>query len=180
MRNLSCCRPKWDKKYFFAFLITLVCSIICGIALCDYVTRNEYLRNLACDYIFNVFNFKNSALIVPHILGDILYFYIFFLIGYFTKFKYLTLIFLFLRGIFFGVYVVLLVCVNSFGGVIVTVFVFVPATLISVAVCYLLVEFGRCWDNKLVFAVPAALALIDCIVLLLLINLVFRVVIIIV
>lgn len=180
MRNLSCCRPKWDKKYFFAFLITLVCSLICGIALCDYVTRNEYLRNLACDYIFNVFNFKNSALIVPHVLGDILYFYIFFLIGYFTKFKYLTLIFLFLRGIFFGVYVVLLVCVNSFGGVIVTVFVFVPATLISVAVCYLLVEFGRCWDNKFVFAVPAALALMDCLVLLILINLVFRVVIIIV
>lgn len=157
-----------------------MCALICGIALCDFVTRNAYLMDLAGDYVYNVFNFKNSALIVPHILGDILYFYVFFLIGYFTKFKYITLIFLFLRGLFFGVYVVLLVCVSTFGGVMVMIFVFIPATLISVAICYALVEFGRCWDNKFVFAVPAALALIDCIVLLLLVNLVFRVVIIIV
>ncbi len=180
MRNLSCCRPKWDKKFFFAFLIAFACSLICGIALCEFVTHNAYLRDLACDYIYNVFNFKNSALIVPHILGDILYFYIFFLIGYFTKLKYITLVFVFLRGLFFGVYVVLLACVNSFGGVMVMIFVFIPATLISVAICYALADFGKCWDNKFVFAVPAVLALIDCIILLLLINLVFRVVIIIV
>jgi len=78
------------------------------------------------------------------------------------------------------VFFFLLACVNSFGGVMVMIFVFIPATLISVAICYALTEFGKCWDNKFVFAVPAALALIDCIILLLLINLVFRVVIIIV
>lgn len=180
MRNLSSCRSKWDKRYFFAFLITLVCSIICGIALCEQVTHNTYLRNLASDYVYNVFNFNNSALILSHILGDILYFYIFFLICYFTKLKYITLIFLFLKGLFFGVYVVLLISVSSFGGVIVTIFVFVPATLVSIVICFLLAEFCKKCDKKFVFLIPAALAIVNCIILLLLVNLVFRVVIVIV
>lgn len=136
MRNLSFCGDKWDKKYALAFIITLICSIICGIVLCKCVNHNAYLRNLASDYVYNVFNFKNSNIVLPHLLGDLLYLYIFFLISYFTKFKYINLIFVFLRGIFFGIYTALIITVCAFSGVIAVIFVFIPATLISFALCY--------------------------------------------
>ena len=180
MRNLSFCREKWDKKYFFAFLITLGCAIICGIVLCKSVISNKYLRDLACDYVYNVFNFKNSPLILSHLLGDVLYFYIFFLIAYFTKFKYLSLIFAFLRGLFFGIYIVLLIGANAFGGVLVVVLVFIPSTVISLAVCYFLCEFCKSLSCKFVLLIPLILALVDALIMLLLVNVVFRVVIIIV
>lgn len=180
MGNLSFNRQKWDKNFFFAFLITLICSIICGIVLCVFASNNAYLRDLACDYVYNCFNFNNSSLFLAHLLGDVLYFYLFFLIAYFTRFKYINLIFLFLRGLFFGVYIVLLCSVSALGGVIAFIFVFLPATVISIIICYLLCEFCRCCDNKLVLIIPAILAILDGIILLLLLNVVFRVVIIIV
>lgn len=135
---------------------------------------------MACDYVYNVFNFENAPIVLSHLLGDILYFYAFFLICYYTKFKYLTLIFLFMRGLFFGIYTVLLVCVSAFGGVLVVVFVFVPATLISIAVCFVLGALCSGSQIRYAFLIPAVLAVIDCIVMLLLVNVLFRVVIIIV
>ena len=180
MRNLSFCREKWDKRYFLAFCIVLLCSIICGLVLCKFVNYNNYLRNLVSDYVYNVFNFKNTSLVFAHLLGDILYCYVFFVLGYLTKFKYFNLIVLFLRGLFFGIYCVLMVTVASFSGVIVLIFVFVPSTLISMALCFISSEFCGMVDRKYAFLVPAALALIDCIIMLLLINVLFRVVIIIV
>ncbi len=180
MRNLSFCSEKWDKRYALAFLIALICSIICGIVLCKFINYNAYLRNLAGDYVYNVFNFKNSNILLPHFLGDVLYFYIFFAIGYFTKFKYINLIFVFLRGLFFGVYTALIIMVGAFSGVIVIIFVFVPATLISLALCYFAGEFCIKADKKYCFFIPAALALIDLIIMALLVNVVFRVIIIIV
>ena len=180
MRNLYFCKEKWDKRFFLAFLIALICSIICGIVLCIQLNTNVYLRNLASDYVFNIYNFKNTPLFFSHLLGDILYFYIFFLIGCFTKFKYVNLIFVFIRGMFFGVYTVLLFTVGAFGGGLVAIIVFIPGTLISIAICYILGEFFRCCDNKLIFLLPLIVAIVDCIILMLLVNVVFKVVIIIV
>lgn len=180
MRNLSLCGYKWDKKYFFAFLIALVCSIICGIVLYKPVISNIYLRNLVCDYIYNVFNFKNSALIFPHILGCLVYFFAVFLIACFTKFKYLTLIFVFLKGLFFGVYVAIIMTVNSFGGIIVGVIVYIPVSLVGFAFCYLLAEFCGCCDKKYAPALPVIATLCDTLIMIILVNLIFRVVIIIV
>lgn len=180
MRNLSFCTEKWDKRYALAFLIALVCSIICGIVLCKYVSSNIYLRNLASDYVYNVFNFNNTKIIFPHLLADVIYFYIFFLLGYFTKFKYLSLIFVFLKGLFFGIYIVLIIAVGTFSGVIVALFVFIPATIISFAICYLICEFCVNTDKKYCFFIPAVIAVADMLVLLLLINAIFRIVIIIV
>ncbi len=101
MRNLSFCGVKWDKKYALAFIIALICSFICGIVLCNFINYSTSLLNLADDYVYYVFNFKNGNIIFPHLLGDMLYFYIFFLISYFTKFKYLNLIFVFFKGALF-------------------------------------------------------------------------------
>lgn len=180
MRNLSLLSEKWDKKYGLAFLIALICSVICGIVLCKFVNYNNYLRNLAVDYLYNAYNFKNGSLIFPHLLGDVLYFYIFFLIGYFTKFKYLNLIFVFFRGMFLGIYTALIITVGSFSGVIAVVFIFVPASIISLIFCFLVSEFCFKIDKRYVLFIPAVLAVLDCFIILLLINVLFRVVIIIV
>ncbi len=177
MRNFSLCGYKWDKKYFFAFLIALICSIICGIVLYKPVISNIYLRNLVCDYVYNVFNFKNSALIFPRLLGCLIYFYAVFLIAYFTKLKYLTLIFVFLKGIFFGVYVAIIMSVNAFGGIIVGVIVYIPSSLISFVFCYLIAEFCKVSNKNFALLLPAAAAIVDTLIFVILINIVFRVVI---
>ena len=180
MRNLSLFAKNRDKKYFLAFIITLACSIICGIVLYKPVTVNVYFVNYGNEYVFNVFSFNNYPLFLAHLLADLVYFYIFFLICYFTKLKYLTLIFLYLRGLFFGLYAVVLICVTSLSGVLVTIFVFIPSTLVSLLICYIISETCKKCDYWWNFLIPAALALIDGIILMLLVNVVFRIVIIIV
>ena len=179
MRNLSFSVKKCDKRYVLAFIITLICSIVCGVVLYKPITVNIYFINFANDYVYNVFNFNNTPLFFTHFLADVLYFYVFFLICYLTKFKYVTLIFLYLRGLFFGIYAVILICVSSVGGVIVAMFVFIPATVLSFTICCIITEICKNFA-RYAFFVPLVLALIDGIILMLLINVVFRVVIIIV
>ncbi len=180
MRNLSFCKEKWDKRFFLAFIIAVICAIICGIVLCVQLNSNIYLRNLASNYIFNVYNFKNTPLFFSHFLSDLLYFYVCFLIGYCTKFKYLSLILIFIRGLFFGVYCVLLFTVGTFGGGLAAIIVFIPSTLISLCICYFFLDLCRCFNNKYIWLLPLIVAVANGIILMLLINVVFRVVIIIV
>ena len=163
-----------------AFIITLICAIICGIVLYKPVISNYYFIDLADEYVFNVFNFRNTQLLFTHLLSDLIYFYICFFIAYFTKLKYITLIFIYLRGLFLGIYSVILVAVDTVGGVFVMVFVFLPATLFSLAICYAVTEFCKRINKKYAVFVPAVLAIADLVVYALLINVVFRVVIVIV
>lgn len=180
MRNFNRSKFACDKKFILAFIITLICAVICGIVLYKHVLSNVYLRDFAENYIFNVFDFKNSRLLLTRLLSDVVYLYIIFLICYFSKFKYLTLILIFLRGLFFGVYTVILIGASSFGGVIVAIFVFIPSTLLSLALCCAVAECCRIFYNKYALCLPLALAIIDCIIYALLINILFRIIIIIV
>ena len=180
MRNLSCKEFSWDKKYIIAAIITLICSIICGIVLYKLSNINIYFVNFANDYIFFVFNFKNVKLIFPHLLSELFYLYLFFLIAYFTKYKYLTLLILFFRGIYFSIYTVILFSLNSLGGITVGILVFIPVSLVSIIFCYLIVEFCRIINKKYVFFIPAICALINTLILIILINVLFRVIIVIV
>ena len=177
MRNLSFKGIKWDKKYFIAALIVLLCSIICGIVLYITIDVHVYFINFAEDYVYYVFGFQNTSIIFSHLLSDLFYFYIFFLISYFTKFKYLTLIFIFIRGIYFAVYASILFTVISFGGITVAVLVFIPISLLSLIFSCMICDCCRSVNKKYVFLIPAALALINMLILLLLINVLFRVVI---
>ena len=177
MRNFCCCSFKIDKRFLLAFIIALICSIICGIVLYKVVIYNVYFRDFAEEYIFNVFNFQNYPLLFTRFISDLIYFYIIFFICYFSKFKYLSLILIFLRGLFFGVYMILLVGANSFGGIIVAFFVFLPATLVVFGICYALADFIKCINPKYVLSVPAALAVIDLVFYALLINALFRLII---
>ena len=180
MRNLSFKWCKWDKRYFIAALITLICSIICGIILYKFVSINIYFNNYAKDYIYYIFNFKNSKILISHFLSELFYFYIFFFIGYFTKFKYVTLLFIFLRGLYFSVYTAILIGFNAFGGVTVAVLVFIPISLISIFLCCVIADCCKIVNKKYVFFLPLILAAVNTFVLLVMVNVVFRVIIVIV
>ena len=180
MRNFCCNDLKPDKKFLLVFIITLLCAIICGIVLNKTVIFNIYFRKFAEDFIYNVYNFQNYPLLVTHLISDVVYFYVIFFICYFSKLKYLSLILIFLRGLFFGVYMALLIGVNAFGGVIVAVFVFLPSSLIVFAMCYVVADFIKCVNGKYALFVPAALALADLVIYALLVNALFRLIIIIV
>lgn len=180
MRNLSFKDYKWDKKYLIAVLITFLCAVISGIVLYIFVNINIYFKNFAEEYIFFVFNFKNGDLIFSHLLSELLYVYVFFLIGYFTKFKYLTLIFIFIRGLYFAVYTAILIELNAFGGITVAILVFIPTSLISIIFCCFVTETCKSINKKFVFLIPLGFAVLNTLIMLLLINVVFRVVIVIV
>lgn len=180
MRNLSFCRGKADKRYLLAFVIALICSIICGIVLCIALNSSVYLRNIACDYVYNVYNFNNTPLFFLRFLSDAVFFYAVFFLCRSKKLKYISLIFVFLRGVFFGVYLALLATVSALGGVAVMIFVFIPSTLVCFLLLYVLAEFLNCSDKKIVYALPAVFAASDGLVLILLVNVLFRVIIIIV
>ncbi len=180
MRNLSFNEFSCDKKYIIASVVTLICAIICGIVLYKLSNINVYFVNFANDYIFYVFNFKNSKLIFPHLLGELFYMYLFFVTAYCTKFKFLTLIILFVRGIYFAIYSAILFSLNSLGGITVAVLVFIPASVVSIIFCYLIAESCRIINKKYVFFVPAVCALINTLILIILTNILFRVIIVIV
>lgn len=180
MRNFSFGDFSCDKKYIAASIIALICSIVCGIVLYEISNITIYFVNFANDYIFYVFNFKNGNLISPHLAGELFYLYLIFITSYFTKFKYLSLIFLFIRGIYFTVYSAILCSLTSLGGVTVAILVFIPSSLVSLALCCLIAQSCGVFNKKIAFFVPAICALINTLILLILINLLFRAVIVIV
>lgn len=180
MRNFSFKEFCFDKKYIIATIITLLCAIICGIVLFKLSNINIYFIDFANDYIRNVFRFKNGSIIFSHLLSDLFYLYIFFFIAYFTKLKFLTLIIVFVRGIYFAIYAAILISLNSLGGITVAVLVFIPSSVISLILCFLVAECCKIINKKIVFFIPAVFALTNTLILLLLINVVFRVVIVIV
>ena len=180
MRNLSCSGFKLDKKYLIAFIIALVCSIICGIVLYKCVNISVYFKEYSDNYIFFVFNFNNGGLLFPHFLSEIIYAYLIFLICYFTRFKYLSLIIVFIRGIFFAVYTTILFELSTFGGVTVAIFVFIPTTVTAFVFYFLIVETCKIINTKYVFFMPAVFAVINTLILLLFVNVIFRVIIVIV
>lgn len=180
MRNLSFFGCKIASKYFLTTIITLICSIISGIVLYKCANISIYFQEYTQNYVYLIFNFQNIDLIFPHILSELFYIYLFFLIGYFTKFKYLTLILVFIRGLFFSVYIAILFELNAFGGITVAIFVFIPTTLVSFFMDCLIVECCKILNKKYVFFAPAILALINTLILLILVNVVFRIVIVIV
>ncbi len=180
MRILDYCGFKWDKRYFFAFIIAFLCAIICGIVLCKTVNINIYIQNYAADYVYYVFNFQNSKLIFTRIILSAILLYIFFCVSYFTNLKYLLLILVYLRGLLFGNNLVLIISSGTFGGVLVSLCVYIPATLISIFLCYFVCESCKGFNKKYAFAFPLVLVAVDAIIYILLINVVFRIVVIIV
>ena len=179
MRNLSFKGVKWDKKFICAYLLTVACAIICGIVLCIFIDNNNYFDVFTQDYVYYVFNFRNGSLIFTHLLAELIYLYLVFLICFFCKYKYFSLIVIFLRGLFFGIYTALLFAVSAIGGATVAIFVFIPTGVLSLVFCFIVAETCKVFKRKYTFAVPALLSVANCLVLVLLVNVVFRFIIII-
>lgn len=171
---------KCDKRYFIFSIITIICSIMLGIVLYNLTGLSLLFWNYTQNYIWFVFEFNNGGLIFPHILSEVVYLYLFFVIGYFTKFKYLSLILIFIRCTYFAIYTAMLIELNVLGGITVAVFVYIPISIISIFLCCFILESCKLFDKKFVFFVPLIFAIINTIIFLLLINVVFRVVIVIV
>ena len=169
-----------DKKYLLTCLIAVILAIICGIVLYICAGISVYTYNFADTYIFYVLNFKNVNLFFAHLVVDIFYFYTFFLIGYFTKLKYLTCPILFLKWFFGITYVIILFTCFSIEGIIVALVVFIPSFLISTIFCIVTCEFCKYLKNSFAFLFGAVLALISTTAMIVLVNVFFRVLIVIV
>ncbi|MDE7086858.1 MAG: hypothetical protein K2O67_01565, partial [Clostridia bacterium] len=113
-------------------------------------------------------------------LSELFYLYAVFLLAYFTKLKFLAFPIIFIRALFTAIYIVILCSLFGTDGIFVALIVFIPAFLCSTAVLIFLCEQCRHICTPLVYFVPAILALINTIILLLLVNVVFRVIVVIV
>lgn len=180
MGILNFCKCKADKKYLIACLITIILAIICGIVLYVCNGFSVYTYNFADSYVFCVLNFKNVRLFFSHIAVDLFYFYVFFLIGYFTKYKFLSCPVLFLKWFFAINYVIILFTCFSVEGIVVAAVVFIPSLLISTAFCIIVCDFCKCLKKSIVFFFAAIMAIISTVITLLFMNILFRVLIVIV
>lgn len=171
---------KLDKKYLLACGIVIILAIICGIVLYICSGISVYTYNFADSYVFLVINFSNVRLFFSHFFVDLFYFYAFFLIGYFCKYKYFSCPVLFLKWFFAITYSIILFTCFSIEGIMVALIVFIPCFFVSTFFCIFACSYCKCINKKYVFAFPAALALVSTLVMVLLINLFFRLVIVIV
>ena len=158
----------------------LILAIICGIVLFKLNKCTNYAYNFADYYVFYIFNFRNGSLFFSHFLRDIIYFYAIFAIAYFTKLKFLIFPIFFLRCLFTVLYVIILVGLLGTEGLIAALIVFIPSSLCSFAICIFFGEQSRELCDPVSFLFPAILALANSIILMLLINVVFRVIVVIV
>ena len=159
MRIFKCSKFKWDIRFLIAYAIVILAAIICGIVL---------------------FNFNSGKLFISHVLSELVYLYVVFLLAYFTKLKILVYPILFLRTLFTALYIIILCALFGTEGIIVAVLVFIPSFAFSVLFFIVLCEQCKQLCPPYSFICPAFLALLNSVILLLLVNVVFRVIVVIV
>lgn len=180
MRIFNCNKLKWDKRHLIAYVIVIILSIICGIVLFKLGNISSYVYQYADTYVFYVFNFKNGSIFFSHILSELFYLYVVFLLAYFTKLKFLAYPIIFIRTTIIVIYAALLFSFFGAEGIIVAMIVFIPSFACSLALLIALCEQCGQLCKPLVFFSPAIAALINSIILLLFVNVVFRVIVVIV
>ena len=166
-----------DKRTLIACICTVISSIIFGIVLCRFMQINPYMQNYASEYLYFVYNFRNASLLWPRLLCDLVYGYVFFLIAYCTKVRLLSLPLLFLRSMLCSVYAVLIISVSAFGGVLAAVIVYIPTSIVVIALNVFLIETVRFFNKRFAPFIPAIFAVLGILCQFLLLNIVFRVVI---
>lgn len=180
MRFIDFKQIKCDRHLIIGTIIVLILAIISGIVLFKLTTINIYFIEYAELYVFYIFNFKNGSLFFSHLISELFYLYAFFLIAYFTKLKFLTLIILFIRSLFAVIYIAIMCCYCGVGGVIVAIIIYLPSFIISVILCIFVIDTCTVINKRILFFFPAILALADSLIVFLLINVLFRIIIVIV
>ena len=180
MRILKCKKIEWNTKSLVIHGIVIIAAIICGIVLFKLNNISTYVFDFTDTYIFYVFNFNNGSLFLSHFLTELVYFYLIFLIAYFTKLKFLACPIIFVRALFAVLYSIILFSFFGTDGVCVALIVFIPSYLISLLFCIFLCEQCNQFCPPYSYICPAVLALINTLILLILVNLIFRIVVVIV
>ena len=180
MRIFNCNKLKWDRRCLIAYAIVILAAIICGIVLYNLNSISHYVYDFANIYIYYVFNFNSGKLFISHVLSELVYLYVVFLLAYFTKLKILVYPILFLRTLFTALYIIILCALFGTEGIIVAVLVFIPSFAFSVLFFIVLCEQCKQLCPPYSFICPAFLALLNSVILLLLVNVVFRVIVVIV
>ena len=180
MGIISFDRIKIDKNYIICLFIAFGLAIIFGVVLFKIANIGDYFVIYAQKYVDYIFSFNNGALFFSQFLREACYLYAFFLLAYFTRFKYASSIILFFRTVICVFYCAVFFSSFGFGGVLVAVIIYIPSFILSAAACWFVVESCRAVLQRYVFFYPLALALADCIVFLLLLNVVFRILIVVI
>lgn len=180
MRIINYNKIKWNKKVIIAYLIVILVAIISSIVL--YITNNisKNLYNFAKNYVSLIFNFKNASLFFGNFFSNLFFYYVAFFICYFTKFKFISGVLLFVKTFFTFYYFIVLVVVFSVEGFFAAVIVFLPCYAFFALKFIFLCAQTRVIEKPYLYFVPLVFALIDGLFLLLMLNLVFRFVVVIV
>lgn len=180
MRILNSSKLIWNKKFIIYYIIVICLAVISGIVL--FITNNlsSNFYNFTKNYIYFIFNFDNVSLFFGHLLSDLFYFYIAFLICYFTKFKFLTGILLFIKTFFTTYYLVVLFVLFSVEGIIAALIVFLPCYVLWVVKFSFLCMHLCIVEKPFIIYLPLIFAILDGVFLLFLVNLVFRFIVVIV
>ena len=174
MRDFTFLGLKIDKKFFFVYILALFCSIMCGIVLCKTTNCNIYMREYANEYIHNAFLFNVAPLLFSHLFVDFFIFSIFFIFTRILNLKYFSLIFVFIRGCFFGLYCCILFSC-SISGVVVCFFLYIPTTILSFLCALSVIEISENCDFEFYYLIPSAVSIVDTLAFLIFLNVIFRV-----
>lgn len=180
MRIFNCKKLKWNKKFIIAYFIVIIAAIISGIVLYKINNVSTYVYNFADNYIFYLFNFKNGNLFLAHFLVGLFFFYLVFLLAYFTKFRFISLFFIFFRCVFFVLYASVLCCYFGTEGIFVVILVYIPSFALWLAIFLFIAEQSKCLCSPIAFIFPAVMALLNALIFLFLVNVMFRAIVVIV
>lgn len=175
MRILSLNKVKWDKNYLFWLLIAFVSAIICGIVLFNISDFGYYIFGYAQNYVDAVFFFEVGGLIFSCLIKELLFIYAFFALAYFAKLKALSAVVMFLRTVVFALYCCVMFTGLGIGGGVCAVLVYIPCYIFSCVCCAFAAENYCIAGRRLVFVLPALLAVCVCAAFFIMHNVVFRI-----
>lgn len=180
MGKFSLREIKWDKNYIIVLLSAFLLAIICGIVLYKIANISFFFEKYAHDYVACVFAFESGRLLATHALKELFYLYAFFAVARFTRFKAATAVIIFIRTLVCVFYCAVLFGSLGFGGVCSAVIIFIPCSLASAVSCWFVAECCRSLEIRHALLCPAAFALANCLLMMVLLHVVFRILIVIV
>lgn len=169
-----------ENDFIVSAIICSIVAIMSGIVLAIIVGFDDYFYNFADIYIFYVFNFKNGSLFGGRFLSELLFLYCVFFLVRATHSRYPALIFIFFRLFFSAFYVSVLFAAFRTEGALVAIFVFLPCSILSVLLIFITAFVCEGKLRPVSYCIPGALALLSSLLLLLVVNILFRAIVIIV
>lgn len=174
MRIFNFDSVKPSKKYIIAYILAIMLGIMSGIVLFNLSSISAYLYDFADNYVYYIFNFNNSTLFFSHLLVELFYLYILFLLCAFTKLKFLTIPILFLRTLLASLYAAILFALFATEGLFIALVVYIPTYLVSAFLMVFICECFKIVCRPYSFFTPLALAVCSSLIFLLLTNTLFR------